>query len=76
MTIKITARQAKATFSSVLQADAGGEDVEITEEGRTVARIVPASGSSLARRASLSGIARTAGNDEELFATGQSWRPG
>jgi antitoxin (DNA-binding transcriptional repressor) of toxin-antitoxin stability system len=51
---------------------AAGNQIEITKHGQTVARLVPASGPrSLKGR--LTGMARTACADEDLFATGEKW---
>ncbi len=44
MTRQMTATQFKAQVLSVLDDVADGEEVEITKHGRTVARVVPATG--------------------------------
>lgn len=75
MTIKMTATEAKAKILSLLDQVAGGEEVEITKHGRTVARLVPARGPH-ALKGSLAGVAMTAGRDEDLFSTGSSWELG
>ncbi len=72
MTIKMTATEAKARILSLLDQVAAGAEVEITKHGRTVARLVPASGPS-ALKGSLAGVAMTAGTEEELFTTGVDW---
>jgi prevent-host-death family protein len=72
MAIKVTATEAKARILSLLDEVAAGEEVEITKHGRTVARLVPAGGPH-ALRASLAGVAMTAGSDEDLFSTGETW---
>ena len=72
MTIKLTATEAKAKILSLLDQVAAGEVVEITKRGRTVARLVPATGPH-ALRGSLAGVAMSAAPDEELFATGATW---
>jgi prevent-host-death family protein len=73
MVKKLTATQAKATILSLLDDVAAGDEVEITKHGRTVARLVPATGPH-ALRGSLAGVAMTAGEDEEsLFATDAAW---
>ncbi len=46
--------------------------MEITKHGRTVARLVPATGPH-ALKGSLIGVAMTAGKDEDLFTTGAAW---
>lgn len=52
---------------------ASGEVVEITKHGRTVARLVPATGSK-ALKGALAGVSMTAVDDEDtLFTTGSSW---
>jgi prevent-host-death family protein len=72
MTIKVTATEAKAKILSLLDDVAAGEEVEITRRGRTVARLVPATGPH-ALKGALTGTAMTAGSDEDLFATGATW---
>jgi len=72
MAIKMTATQAKAKILSLLDEVAAGQEVEITKHGRTVARLVPATGPH-ALRGSLAGVAMTSGRDEDLYATGASW---
>ena len=72
MTRKLTATEAKAKILAVLDEVAAGEEVEITKHGRTVARLVPATGSR-ALKGSLAGVAMTAASDEDLFSTGTAW---
>ena len=72
MAKKLTATEAKATILALLDEVAGGEEVEITKHGRTVARLVPATGSH-AMRGSLAGVAMTAAEEEDLFTTGEAW---
>jgi prevent-host-death family protein len=72
MTRKLTATEAKAKILAVLDEVAAGEEVEITKHGRTVARLVPATGSR-ALKGLLTGVAMTAGSDEDLFSTGVAW---
>jgi len=72
MTIKVTATEAKAKILSLLDDVAAGQDVEITRHGRTVARIVPATGPHALKDA-LKGIAMTASKDEDLYSTGVKW---
>jgi prevent-host-death family protein len=72
MTIKMTATEVKARILAVLDDVAAGQEVEITKRGRTVARLVPASGPH-GLRGSLAGVAMTAGADEDLYSTGQTW---
>jgi prevent-host-death family protein len=69
---QMTATEAKATLLALLDEVAAGDQIEITKHGHTVARLVPASGPrSLKGR--LTGMARTACADEDLFATGEKW---
>ena len=72
MTIKMTATEAKAKILSLLDDVAAGQEVEITKHGRTVARLVPASGPH-ALRGSLVGVAMTVASEDELFATDADW---
>jgi prevent-host-death family protein len=72
MTAKMTATEVKAKILSLLDQVAAGEEIEITKRGRTVARLVPASGPH-ALKGSMIGVAITAASDEELFSTGQEW---
>ena len=73
MTIKMTATEAKARILALLDDVAAGQEVEITKHGRTVARLVPATGPH-ALKGSLIGVAMTAaGREEDLFATGATW---
>ncbi len=75
MTIKMTATEAKAKILALLDDVAAGQEVEITKRGRTVARLVPATGPH-ALKGSLAGVAMTAASDEDLFTTGASWELG
>ena len=72
MSRKLTATEAKARILALLDDVEGGDDIEITRHGRTVARLVPASGPN-ALKASLSHVAMTAASDEELLATEAPW---
>ncbi len=72
MTIKLTATEAKAKILALLDKVASGEEVEITKHGRTVARLVPATGPH-ALKDSLKGIAMTAAKDDDLYGTGVKW---
>jgi prevent-host-death family protein len=72
MTIQMTATEVKAKILSLLDAVADGQEIEITKHGRTVARLVPAKGPH-ALKGRLTGIAMSAGEDEELFSTGATW---
>jgi prevent-host-death family protein len=69
---QVTATELKATLLAALDDVAGGDEIEITKHGRTVARLVPARGSA-SLRGLLTGIAVTAADDDELFSTGEGW---
>lgn len=72
MTIKLTATEAKAKILSLLDDVAAGQEVEITKHGRTVARLVPATGPH-ALKSILTGEAMSAGREGDLFTTGETW---
>ena len=72
MTRQMTATELKAKILAVLDEVATGDEVEITKHGRTVARLVPASGAS-ALKGALKGIAKTTVPEHELFSTGEVW---
>jgi prevent-host-death family protein len=72
MTIRLTATEAKAKILSLLDEVEGGQEVEITRHGRTVARLVPAAGPH-ALRGIMAGVAMSASKEEDLFTTGADW---
>jgi prevent-host-death family protein len=72
MSRQVTATTAKATILRLLDDAAGGEEIEITKHGRTVARLVPARGARTLK-GSFEGVAATAGEEQELFSTGEPW---
>ena len=72
MNRQITATQAKSHLLSLLNEVAGGDEIEITKHGRTVARLVPAVGPA-ALRGRFTGIAVSVADDELLFTTGEAW---
>jgi prevent-host-death family protein len=72
MTRKLTATEAKAKILALLDAAASGEEIEITKHGRTVARLVPATGPA-ALKGRFVGVAMTAADEDDLFTTGASW---
>ena len=72
MAIKLTATEAKAKILALLDEVAAGQEFEITKHGRTVARLVPATGPH-ALKGSLTGVAMTAASDEDMYSTGVSW---
>jgi prevent-host-death family protein len=72
MVKKLTATEVKATILALLDDVASGDEVEITKHGRTVARLVPATGPH-ALKGSLVGVAMTSSEEEDLFATEAAW---
>jgi prevent-host-death family protein len=72
MTRKMTATEVKAKILGLLDDVADGEEIEITKHGRTVARLVAATGPH-ALKGRLAGVAMTAAEDDELFSTGEDW---
>lgn len=72
MTRKLTATEVKAKILALLEDVAAGDEVEITKHGRTVARLVPATGPH-ALKGKFAGVAMTAVEDEKLFTTGAAW---
>lgn len=76
MTTRMTATEAKAKILALLDEVEAGDQVEITRHGRTIARIVPASGPH-ALRGILGGVAMTAtASEDELFSTDADWNLG
>ena len=69
---QVTATQVKAQILALLNDVAGGEEIEITKHGRTVARLVPAAGPA-ALRGRLAGIAFSTPDEEQLFTTCATW---
>jgi prevent-host-death family protein len=74
MATQMTATELKAQILAVLDRVAAGEEVEITKHGHTIARLVPARGSSTLRGC-MQAVAMTAPgfSDEELFGTSARW---
>ncbi|HEX6421570.1 MAG TPA: type II toxin-antitoxin system prevent-host-death family antitoxin [Acidimicrobiales bacterium] len=72
MVKQMTATELKAKLLAVLDDVAAGDEIEITKHGRTVARLVSASGPH-ALRGKVHGIAITAAEDDELFTTSVPW---
>jgi prevent-host-death family protein len=68
----MTATEVKARILALLDEAAAGDEVEITKHGRTVARLVPATGPHTLE-GSLTGVAMTAAGDKDLFTTGETW---
>lgn len=71
MVLQMTATEAKTKLLALLDQVAHGEEIEITKHGRTVARLVPATGPTVGA-GSLEGVA-VSGDDAELFSTGVTW---
>ncbi|MGB7684635.1 MAG: type II toxin-antitoxin system prevent-host-death family antitoxin [Solirubrobacterales bacterium] len=72
MAKQVTATVAKAKMLRLLDEAAAGEEIEITRHGRPVARLVPPSGAR-SLKGSYEGMAMTAGEEEQLFSTGETW---
>ena len=72
MTTQVTSTEAKAKFLGLLDAVAAGEEIEITKHGRTVARLVPATGPQ-ALKGRFVGLAMSAAGEDDLFTTEASW---
>lgn len=72
MVRQMTATEVKAKILGLLDDVADGDEIEITKHGRTVARLVPATGGR-SLRGKLAGVAISAADDEALFSTGQAW---
>lgn len=72
MVRQMTATAVKAQILGLLDEVAAGDEIEITKHGRTVARLVPATGPH-ALRGFFRGVAESVADDEELFRTGQVW---
>jgi prevent-host-death family protein len=71
MAIQMTATELKSRILAVLDDVSHGEEVEITKHGRTVARLVPATGPSVAAGV-LTGVSISA-DDDDLLSTGLQW---
>ena len=72
MTRKMTATEVKARILALLDDVEGGDEIEITRHGRTIARLAPARGPH-ALRGRFAGIAMSTADDDELFTTGETW---
>lgn len=72
MTRQMTATEVKARILALLDEVAGGEVIEITRHGRTVARLVPAQGPH-ALKSRFEGVAISTADDDSLFTTGAPW---
>jgi antitoxin (DNA-binding transcriptional repressor) of toxin-antitoxin stability system len=74
MARRLTANQVKVRFASLLRGVAPSEEIEITLEGVTVARLMPARRSD-GLMGQFRGVARNTSSDEDLYSTG-SWSSG
>lgn len=72
MATRMTATDTKARLLALLDRVSAGEEIEITRHGRTIARLVPATGPT-ALRGSLKGISSSAVADELLYSADESW---
>lgn len=72
MVRQMTATAVKAQILGLLDEVAAGDEIEITKHGRTVARLVPATGPH-ALRGLFDGVAESVADDEDLFSTGEAW---
>lgn len=72
MTRRMTATDVKAHILKLLDEVAGGEAIEITKHGRTVARLVPAHGPH-SLRGRFDGVAISTSADDDLLDTGATW---
>jgi prevent-host-death family protein len=68
----MTATEVKAKILGLLDEVSAGEEIEITKHGRTVARLVPATGPA-ALKGIFKGVASSAADDDDLFSTGVDW---
>ncbi len=71
---RITATELKAHLLAVLDRVAAGEEVEITRDGHTIARLLPARNSSKLQ-GSMARVAKTApdATEEDLYQTHAPW---
>jgi len=72
MARQMTATEVKSRILALLDEVAEGEAIEITKHGRTIARLVPAQGPH-ALKGRYAGIATSAVDDDDLFATEAAW---
>jgi prevent-host-death family protein len=68
----MTATDVTARILALLADVEAGDEIEISRHGRTIARLVPARGPH-ALRGRFEGVAMSTAEDEELFATGETW---
>ena len=72
MTRQMTATQLKAHLLAVLDDVEGGEEIEITRHGLTVAKLTPAKGPQ-ALKGRFAGVAASVVSDKELYSTDATW---
>jgi prevent-host-death family protein len=72
MARQVTVAEAKAALHRLLDDAAAGEEIEITRQGRPVARLMPPLGTR-PFKGLFAGVAMTAVDDKELFSTGRPW---
>jgi prevent-host-death family protein len=72
MARQMTATEVKSRILALLDEVAEGESIEITKHGRTIARLVPAHGPH-ALKGRYAGVATSAADDDDLFATEAAW---
>lgn len=72
MTRQMTATEVKAKILALLDDVAAGEEIEVTKHGRTVARIVAATGPHVLK-GRFSDVAMSTAEDEDLFTIGATW---
>ena len=68
----MTATEVKKRILALLDQVADGDEIEITKHGRTVAKLVPATGPAPVAGA-FKGIA-TSDPDDDLLSTGLDWK--
>ncbi len=69
---RMTATDVKARILALLDDVEAGDEIEITRHGRTIARLAPARGPH-ALQGRFAGVAMSVADDEDLFATGETW---
>jgi len=69
---QMTATEVKSRILALLDEVAEGEAIEITKHGRTIACLVPAQGPH-ALKGRFAGVATSAVDNDDLFATGAAW---
>ena len=68
----LTVRDLRYDFAKVEAWLADGQEIEITKHGRTVARLVPATGPTRTHGRFV-GLAVSNAVDDDLFSTGETW---